>query len=97
VNQLVGGLEEPLDNQSSNHIINSWHAGMKGWKKPKGFLQAVSHMSIHGIATQATPRLFAFPLPFSVMLSPCAIFASLLSCHATVPSLLIPSKESVLL
>lgn len=70
---------------------------VKGWKKPKGFLQAVSHMAVHGIATQATPWLFAFPLPFSVMLSPCAIFASLLSCRATVLSLLIPAKESVLL
>lgn len=69
----------------------------KGRKKPIGFLQTVSHMAIHGIATQATPQLFAFHLPFSVMFSPCAIFASLLSCRATVPSLLIPAKESLLL
>lgn len=65
----------------------------KAWKKPKGFLRALSHMAIHGVATQTTPWLFGFLLPFSVMLSPCAIFASLLSCHATVRSLLIPTKE----
>lgn len=66
----------------------------KVWKKPKGSLTALSHMAIHGIATWTTPWQFGFPLPFSVMLSPCAIFASLLSCHATVHSLLILTKES---
>lgn len=66
----------------------------KAWKKPKGYLRALSHMAIHGIATQTTPWLFGFPLPFSVMLSACAIFASLLSCHATIHTLLILTKES---
>lgn len=70
---------------------------LKGRRRTKGLFQAMSHMAVHSVTTRGTVRLFAFPLPFPVMLSPGAVFASLLSCHATVLSFLIPVKESALL
>lgn len=81
----------------SSHTVNPWHWGTKGKEETQRPSSHCVHMAIKDVAMRAAPWLFAFPLPFPVILSPWAIFASLLSCHATVLSFLIPIKESALL
>lgn len=82
---------------ASNHAVNSWQSGTKGEKETQRPSSGHVTYGCPQCPTRGTLWLFAFPLPCPVMLSPGAVFASLLSCHATVLSFLIPVKESALL
>lgn len=82
---------------ASNHAVNSWHSGTKGEKETQR--PSSGHVT-YGCPQCPTPGntvAVCLPLALSWNALSRAVFASLLSCHVTVLSFLIPVKELALL